>query len=374
MFPKLPLPIMPVMLLIWTSFQPPIHRANQLRSFGPMDSLYGYSCSVIGEPASISELRDVAINVNKNNNELYPFLKEVKSQLKTKRPITLQRTDPKAGMIAASYRDEANQYNVGAEFIVINQAYFDQLAKESFPRWSEYRKAMYIFILAHECAHIERNDFGVNIGENECLNYSKELLADRKAGEAVGALSKVGFDFFDEILPKFLKDIPGSLSHPSLEYRIMAAKAGWVTSLAKRLEKNPYFKDPNVEIISSYIQEDKIKVVAEILPPSFSPYKYIGIDTDENQHFQYYGTFENNIPNGKGVLIVTDQERNGQELYMGEVRNEHYHGMGDQYKGVGEHTQGRFWNSKPHGRVMKITRVEGRLDTVVNIYNKGIKQ
>jgi len=329
------------------------------------------SCNATGDPIPIRQLTRIAVDIDKRTNPVYPLLIKVKNFFEIKRKITLQVTFEDAGLIASSYRAPQNQYNPRAEFIIINPAYFDSLAGVHTYISSSYWEAMYIFILAHECAHIDANDIGVNVNQNEYFNYKKELEADRLAGEAVEMLTNVGFDFFEAVLPLILKKKLGSTTHPVPEYRIIAAQAGWLESLSKKRYQDRGKESNILSITADGKDPYGDKVIAKVQPYAKAPITSFGIITDDTKGIYYFGSFDQGQPNGKGIFLSTDPEGNGKELYLGEIKDGKYNGFGNRYKGVGLHYQGGFKNDMQHGKVLEITKSGNQIDTTIGIWRNG---
>jgi MORN repeat len=94
---------------------------------------------------------------------------------------------------------------------------------------------LYTYLLAHEIAHHVNGDLGYK-EQRQIKKYESELRADEMAGFYVGKFIQpynynLKSTFLDSILDKiFLNDF-NSNCYPAKQYRILAAKAGWIRSL-----------------------------------------------------------------------------------------------------------------------------------------------
>ena len=126
--------------------------------------------------------------------------------------------------------------------IAVNRTYFENLFTED-----EEKKAVLIFVIAHEYAHCRRADAMYSPDQSMYTNYNRELAADEQAGYAVAQLTNVDISFFDE-LDKVFNINKFNMTHPAPEYRILRAKYGWMTGKLKDASTRDTLKLPNCQL------------------------------------------------------------------------------------------------------------------------------
>lgn len=175
-----------------------------------------------------------------------------------------------------------------------------------------YQKALMIFILAHELQHHTNGDLHYE-QSTRSANYIKELLADERAAYAVAKLSNVDIKFFEEVLPKILKDGTDSETHPPREFRLLTAKAGWIRG---KLENN---RKSLIVLKGKSYQRSVYATGVEIWGESARG-TYNGVCFEKNsQRDIFIGQKSNGIKQGRGLLIK--QTKTGAKLFYGDFRN-----------------------------------------------------
>lgn len=212
--------------------------------------------------------------------------------------------DIKNGKMASSHLQRI--HNNTPRVITLDVEYYHQLVASS-----TYQKALMIFILAHEIQHHTNGD--LHYEENtQSSNYIKELLADERAGYAVAKLTSANIDFFEEVLPKILKDKVNSQTHPPRIFRLMSAKAGWIRGKLENKTKSL------ISIKGKNYQRSVYATGVEIWGES-ARNTYNGVCFERNRQGDIFiGEKSNGLKEGKGFLIKQTQE--GEELFYGEFK------------------------------------------------------
>lgn len=294
----------------------------------------------LDRPVSMHEL------ITKNrpveySHELNALLREVKGlypSLSQSYFTVMTTSQPK---ICAAHTQ--NLQNTGyAPVITISEDYY------STNRGSAYRRPILLWILAHELQHHVNNDLIYQSNNNPCGNFTRELLADKQAGYAVGCLTRVNIDFFDNLLPFLLDEHPNSQTHPPIYYRILAAKAGWIEAKLKGRKQ--------------YQHTDKTLYKKEVLASG----TVIGGLTNKKGIFTgigyaiftdgdvYIGQFDEQKKHGKGIYIVNNNTNYVKALYLGNWVDDLRQGHGDHYTIAGKNYSGSWWK----GNKMEKTTTE----------------
>jgi hypothetical protein len=183
-------------------------------------------CNVNGDPIDEETLAGHSVPVSSSSN-LLSYLQRIKVAFGQPDAKYFLRNISNYNVAAAYY--QPIPFKTGVErTITIDIAYYDtKLAT------AEERQVGYTWIIAHEFWHHVNGDMDMSDDDIEFNNMAKELLADRKAGYAVGKLTDVDISFFDKLLPKILTSKENTPYHPAVEWRILAAKAGWLEAKAE---------------------------------------------------------------------------------------------------------------------------------------------
>ncbi len=205
--------------------------------------------------------------------------------------------------IAAAHLQRINK-NDAARVITINDEYYS--SKTNSPL---QKKAILIWILAHEMQHHINGDLHYD-QKVVADNLKKEILADERAGFAVGKLTDVDYSFFEQSLPIFLHPNHESSTHPPLQYRIFAAQVGWIRA---KLE------DTNQVIIDS-TEYKKIKYNngTTTWGQSFgNQINGIGLELYASQNL-YIGEIYENSRKGIGTYINYNDQHQSYSIFFGE--------------------------------------------------------
>ncbi|MEO0469577.1 MAG: hypothetical protein AAF206_08155 [Bacteroidota bacterium] len=292
------------------------------------------------------------------------FLPNNRSAQYTVRDIT------SAPIAAAHHQRIGNEY---PRVITLNTRYFSSLVKTA-----EDRKALFIWILAHELTHHISGDNHYQLSGIQANNLMKEILADERAGFAVGKLTDVDISFFKRILPKVLRNDHATASHPGKSYRIIAAEAGWMDAkLADPGASSAYTEwtspsgvryDKTWWRARSKSQRAEFRIVGHEVegyqdlyaghrgrsPRMFAiihPIKahhHLG----RYQHHEpikiYFGEGSANLsgvtPHGKGKMFLT----NG-DSYIGAFADGEFEGFGIQVEANGSTYKGQWKSGRKHG-------------------------
>lgn len=202
------------------------------------------------------------------------------------------------------------------------------------------KKALFIWILGHELSHHTNGDLHYDLNGIVANNYKREILADERAGYAVGMLTNVDIDFFDEELPNILSNKTGSFTHPELKYRIIAAKAGWLQARLKEQEwlnscSKIYKKQTigNSQFFGRYYNEN------------FNGTIVIKFKNDD----RYMGECNQGKRSGKGISFSIDSA--GRTcIYLGQWSDDKRNGIGISLINNGEDYRGDWKNDKKSGK------------------------
>ncbi|MEO0469576.1 MAG: hypothetical protein AAF206_08150 [Bacteroidota bacterium] len=290
--------------------------------------------------------------------------------------------------IAAAHHQRIK--NAYPRVITINHEYFSSLTN-----MESEKEALLIWIIAHELTHHISGDNHYLLSGKQTENLIKEIYADERAGFAVGALTGVDIEFFQQILPKFLNNGHETNTHPGNNDRILAAQAGWLTAKVPIRRTKPReingrsFLDNGVsmgqvnnygvfngifrktyeievndtiiqrEIIGNLNDQQKCIVISRLVPHGFDQQIYFGwfrknVKEEYTLHGHgrmyypngryYWGEFKDNLKNGQGF-----EKKNGPFDYSGAFLNDLYHGYGRARYPSGRMYKGHWKEGKRHG-------------------------
>ncbi len=306
------------------------------------------------------ELENENIPISKES-ELYTYLEDIKKIFNQPfarynlRNITTQN-------IAAAHLQRIHA-DAAARVITINSEHFSSKTNTSLQK-----KALLIWVLAHEIQHHTNGD--LHYGEKIVAdNLKKEILADERAGYAVGQLTDIDISFFQQILPTVLYSNEDSNTHPPREYRIMAAQVGWMRA---KLEDNDEITiESNIYKVMKY--DSGTNVWGQWINDSFNGISlhiynngnlYIGESKgglkdgkglimyndskDEQFHSIHFGNWKNNLRAGLGTCIWASGKWVG-DKYVGSWNGKKRTGSGTYFWADGAKYVGNFINDKMNG-------------------------
>jgi hypothetical protein len=292
--------------------------------------VYRKVCALSGTPLSQAELLKNAIEVT-STDALLDYLENIKEALGQ------QNTEYKLLNIT-SYKTAA-ALNLQREekieaVIVINQAHYSSLIEKGL------RKAMFIWLLAHEVAHHSKRDNFYFNNSDRAKNYLKELTCDELAGFAVAALTdNIDPYNLEYILSKILADSKRhdslSMHYPPIEYRLVAAKTGWIKGKSRlqqfnssntvqgwKIDKIKY-NDGTQKTIAVSESDDSLTYMNN-KSQDFVRWTYnksmISTIVANDSLFLFLGEHFRGEKHGKGIRVGLDQlfqgtYRNGQRVY-----------------------------------------------------------
>lgn len=290
-----------------------------------------------------------------------------------------------------------------ARVISINKDYYNSKLTNEVNK-----EALFIWIIAHELGHHINGDLHYDMQGIVANNYRREILADEQAGYAVGMLTNIDIDFFDQELPSILRNKSDSKTHPFTEYRIFAAKAGWLQAkllkysrlnsasrIYKKQKSSDYdilgrFYNNNFNGIACFVYSNGDRYFGNLSNGEFNGKGILIQNADAKYCNIYLGDWVSNQKSGQGVFLTGNGDRydgswkknlkegKGRFLgldgsgYLGEWKNDKMHGTGtfvwsneESYKGNwvngersghgiheysnGSKYRGNWENDQPHG-------------------------
>jgi hypothetical protein len=223
--------------------------------------------------------------------------------------------------------------------ITINKTYFESKADNSAEQ-----NALLIWILAHEVSHHLHNDMGFD-DRIEAGNLIKEILADQRAGYAVGKTTNVGIEFFDNILPKILSNTSHTSTHPSRRYRILAAKGGWLQAKMENVSDGGS-KTIGGKTYKKVLQSDGDKVLGEISNGGWNGFSF----KIYNNGDVFAGNFQNGLRSGYSVYLYKESESDFTAIYFGRFSAGDKNGQGSYYWASGDKYVGEWKDGEMEGQ------------------------
>lgn len=318
-------------------------------------------CS-LDEPADLQELESKNTSVS-SSDVLYTYLAKINTALNTPYAKYIIRNIAEPDKAASHYQ------RFGAEtlrVITISKSYYENLADNATDR-----EALLIWILAHEASHHTHGDIGFD-DKIEGKNLIKEILADQRAGYAVGKATNIGIDFFDTYLPKILSYTSHTSTHPSRRYRIMAAKGGWLQAKMENVS------DGGTKVIGGVTYKNKLESDGDRVWGEYSNTDmngigmttytngdiYIGnrkdglksdyglyLSKDDASDFisVSFGKWAEGKQTGKGSVYWSTGSKWEGDKYIGEFKNSNLHGEGAYYWSSGDKYEGEWANNNRNG-------------------------
>jgi hypothetical protein len=256
--------------------------------------------------------------------------------------------------VIASAMDYLNGYSMEA-VIAINQKYLERRVK------GEFRAPMYHWVIGHEIAHHRDGDLYYLNEKDVFANYRKELLCDETAGYIVAKLNpSFSASQLDSLLHLLLND-PNSLpsSHPPLQYRILASRAGWLRGRGEHLQVNTSASHITKDSIDNY----GIRIIIT------NGLRHLMHITGENGNLYHFAEAFNDHDHETAILIynyndsgriylgpLVKSERNGNAIfltqayiYIGSYVNDEKSGHGKMIFTTGDIYNGNFSNGLRSG-------------------------
>ena len=247
------------------------------------------------------------------------------------------------------------------------------------------KKAVLIYVIAHEYSHCMRGDAMYVPNSSRYTLYGRELEADEEAGFALGKLTSVDIDFIDRALPLILGKNARTESHPDVIYRIIAVKCGWIraktadlpdqgtVTVGGRLYKKTFFKESNYsgqvtkdgvwdgpvekkssDLKSIYFYINKAEKTTQTIEIISGDHIYMGNMLDGKRNDTgfvaiesgswFYGSWLKNAP-----LAGEYHFANG-DVYDGQYENQEHSGWGMYTTKEGEVYIGRWNDGKKEGK------------------------
>jgi len=313
--------------------------------------LQNHVCNIDGITVDANEIRN---NLKLHStDELFQYLNQINSLFEQPYARYTLMDIKNLKLAAAHIQLIGNDY---ARVISINKDYYT--SKISNPA---HKKALFIWIIAHELTHHINGDLHYDLNGIIANNYKREILADERAGYAVGMLTNVDIDFFDKELPSVLYENPESSTHPVLKYRIFSAKAGW---LQAKLKKNNRLN--SCSKIYKKEEANKKQIIGRFYNESFNGIVFIKYGNKNT----YFGNCTNGKINGEGVYFSYNSAKLTQ-IYLGEQKEKTKNGEGmllftngDAYKGnfKDNHKEGRGTMRNYNGNWYKGTWSKDKMD------------
>lgn len=287
-------------------------------------------CNIDGTDISPDNIRQASLVAK--TDELFDYLNQI-NNLFEQPYARYTLMDIKGIKVAA-----AHIQLIGDDFarvISINKDYYiSRLNKKT------NKKALLIWILAHELTHHTNGDLHYDLNGIIANNYKREILADERAGYAVGMLTNVDIDFFDEELPRILGNKVGSPTHPELKYRIISVKAGW---LQARLKEQDWLNS------CSRIYKKQITEEAEIYGRYYNEgFNGLIIKKLKNNN-EYMGECAQGLKNGNGIMFSNDS-LGRLCIYLGQWTNDKRNGVGIILITNGDEYRGDWKNDQKSGK------------------------
>ncbi|MCW5924381.1 MAG: hypothetical protein KIS77_18815 [Saprospiraceae bacterium] len=290
-------------------------------------------CS-LDEPADLQELESKNTSVS-SSDVLYTYLAKINTALNTPYAKYIIRNIAEPDKAASHYQ------RFGAEtlrVITISKSYYENLADNATDR-----EALLIWILAHEASHHTHGDIGFD-DKIEGKNLIKEILADQRAGYAVGKATNISIDFFDTYLPKILSYTSHTSTHPSRRYRIMAAKGGWLQAKMENVS------DGGTKVIGGVTYKNKLESDGDRVWGEYSNTDMNGIGmTTYTDGDIYMGNKKDGSKSGYGLYLYKDGASDFSSIFFGKWSNDRINGKGAKYWLSGDKYEGEFKDSQKNG-------------------------
>ena len=295
------------------------------------------------------EFEDVVCGLDGDTNPM--ILKTSNSEIETKNEYLLEYLNNVKEVFGQSfaryniriingrYMAAAHFQRIGSDMaarvITIDENYYSSLVTDS-----ENKKALFIWIISHEIQHHINGDLHY---DNKIIaaNMKKEILADERAGFAVGKLTNVNIDFFEKVLPKVVRENRYSNTHPERVFRIMASKAGWIRS--KLNQSN----DENIFGVN-YIRKEYNNGEA------WGQYSNDAFNGTLIYLFNSGGVLitneTNSKSNGKGIEIKMDDQNEVSSVFFGNLTDNKRNGFGSVFNTDGSSFKGMFKDNTYSGQ------------------------
>ena len=328
------------------------------------------------EECSVDEMDNNAIECP-NDDFLTGYLKTIKRIRKVPNNNTIIKRISYKNTASSYFTERKSDNNVDDQIIAINSDYF-----QNFFKTEVSKKAILIFIIAHEFAHhLDGDTF--DKGKSLQDFYLKELIADKDGGYAVGKLTNMDISFFDQSLIKTLGyERHHTPSHPGTKYRVLAAKAGFLEAKLEgktylELGQKKYYKtktnegvqykvvSPSGNLIFIFNDDDSFEfgeideadnyngdvVEYEYQKGDDDNYIYLGrYENDEKSDntgycvfksgHAYFGSFKDGLRNGQGRFVWKDGSK-----YEGEFLDGALNGYGKLYDAYGKLEKQGCWKA-----------------------------
>ncbi|MEM9299307.1 MAG: hypothetical protein AAGA64_13070 [Bacteroidota bacterium] len=302
-------------------------RSQEIEKYS--DALTKSVCS-LDEPVNPKEL---TINNQplEASSDLYEYLNELKSLFKQRfakyniRVISTKKT------AAAHYQLIGNDV---ARVITINESYYENIAE------GIDKEALMVWILAHEFSHHVHGDITYDQDGIVANNLTKEILADNRAGYAVGKLTNADLSFFKEFLPKILSVNKYSNTHPPLTYRLFASQMGWVEA-----------KNEESDLSEEFVHSANSSSEYFLWKRESNPNMLYEIWNDGDL---YFGEAENTVASGDGFTVFFDGATELRSVFFGKNDGKVFNGTvhrksGDRYIGRKLLNNERIWQRDGYG-------------------------